>query len=60
MYTDALPLAQHRIKKNYHFEGVYFPETMYFWGANRSEDYGWHSRENKNRMKVRGQYTQYE
>lgn len=41
MYMDALPLAKFRVRKYYGFEGAYFPETMYFWGAYTNEDHGW-------------------
>jgi hypothetical protein len=40
MYVDALPLAKFRIRTYYSFDGAYFPETMYFWGAYRNGDHG--------------------
>lgn len=60
MYIDALPLARHRIKKYYNFDGAYFPETMYFWGTYRNEDYGWHPKKDRHPDKIRGQFVQYE
>ena len=41
MYKNALPFATFRTKAYYGHEGAFFPETMYFWGANRNCDYGW-------------------
>ena len=41
MYKEALPFAEFRTKTYYGHEGAFFPETMYFWGANRNCDYGW-------------------
>jgi hypothetical protein len=60
MYIDAMPLARHRIKKYYDFDGAYFPETMYFWGAYRNEDYGWHPKKDKKPDEIRGPFIQYE
>jgi len=60
MYTDAMPLAQHRMKKYYGFDGAYFPETMYFWGTYRNEDYGWHPEKNKKPDLIRGKHIRYE
>ena len=60
MYMDALPLAQHRIEKYYGFDGAYFPETMYFWGAYRNEDYGWHPEEGRDPDVIRGHHIRYE
>jgi alpha-L-fucosidase 2 len=43
MYRDALPLARQRTKAYYGHDGVFFPETMYLWGAYLNGDcgYGW-------------------
>ncbi|MCI0512241.1 DUF5703 domain-containing protein [candidate division KSB1 bacterium] len=41
MYTRALPLARHRTQVFYHHPGVFFPETMYFWGTHNNNNYGW-------------------
>ena len=46
MYTDARPLAQRRTKLYFNHDGVFFPETMTFWGAYPNSSYGW-SREGK-------------
>ena len=60
MYIDAMPLAQHRMQKYYNFDGAYFPETMYFWGTYRNEDYGWHPKKDKKPDEIRGPFIQYE
>ncbi len=60
MYMDALPLARYRIQKYYGYDGAYFPETMYFWGAYRNEDYSWHPEEGRDPDIVRGHHTRYE
>jgi len=60
MYMDALPLAKYRMQKYYGFDGAYFPETMYFWGAYRNEDYGWHPEEGRDPDIIRGHHTRYE
>jgi hypothetical protein len=41
MYHEALMLAQQRTKTYFNHEGAFFPETMYFWGAYASSNYGW-------------------
>ena len=42
MYTDDIfPLCEYRTKKYFGFEGAYFGECMYPWGAIFSETYGW-------------------
>ena len=42
MYADDIfPLCQFRTKKYFGFEGAYFGECMYPWGAIFSETYGW-------------------
>lgn len=38
---DIFPLCQYRTKKYFGFEGAYFPECMYPWGAVFSQTYGW-------------------
>jgi hypothetical protein len=60
MYMDAMPLARYRNKKYYGFEGAYFPETMYFWGAYRNEDYGWLPSAGRDPDIIRGHHTRYE
>lgn len=59
MYMDALPLARHRMKKYYNIDGAYFPETMWFWGAYRNEDYGWHPAPDKKPDEIDGKFIQY-
>jgi hypothetical protein len=41
MYLDALPLARARTRIYYRHEGVFFPETIYFWGNYATRNYGW-------------------
>jgi len=42
MYTEEIyPLCKYRTKAYFGFEGAYFPECMYPWGACFSETYGW-------------------
>ncbi|MGX1931024.1 DUF5703 domain-containing protein [Flagellimonas sp. 2504JD4-2] len=42
MYAgDVLEYSKYRTKKYFGFEGAYFPECMYFWGANFPGAYGW-------------------
>ncbi len=41
MYRDALPLLKDRTRKYYDHEGIFCPETMYFWGTYGNTDFGW-------------------
>ena len=41
MYRDILPLAERRTRIYYGHEGVFFPETMHFWGVYHNSNYGW-------------------
>ena len=41
MYIDAMPLAKARTLRYFGHDGVFFPETMYFWGAYPQDNYGW-------------------
>jgi hypothetical protein len=41
MYRDILPLARERTRKYYGHNGVFFPETMVFWGTYLNLGYGW-------------------
>lgn len=41
MYREALPLARQRTQVYFGHEGAFFPETMYFWGAYATDNYGW-------------------
>ena len=42
MYGDDIfPLCQYRTKKYFGFDGAYFGECMYPWGAIFSQTYGW-------------------
>lgn len=40
MYTDALPMARERTRLYYRHDGASLPETMYFWGVPRLQDFG--------------------
>jgi len=42
MYSGEIyELCRKRTKKYFGIEGAYFPECMYFWGANFTATYGW-------------------
>ena len=41
MYLSALGLAEARTKIYFGHGGVFFPETMHFWGAYANTNYGW-------------------
>ncbi len=59
MYLEALPLARHRMRKLYGIDGAYFPETMFFWGTYRNEDYGWHPAKDKKPDEIDNRFIQY-
>lgn len=44
MYADALPLARARSQIYFGHEGVFFPETMTFYGCYDNGDFGWGGR----------------
>ncbi|MCS7120006.1 MAG: DUF5703 domain-containing protein [Nitrososphaerota archaeon] len=58
MYLDTLPLAEARTKIYFNHEGAFYPETMYFWGAYASHNYGW-NREGKPVSYVENRYIRY-
>lgn len=60
MYLDALPLAKHRVKEYYGFDGALFPETIYFWGTHSNQDFGWNPEKGRHPDKIRTQHIQYE
>ena len=41
MYNNVLGLCRDKTKIFYKHDGVFFPETMYFWGTNGNCDFGW-------------------
>jgi alpha-L-fucosidase 2 len=41
MFKNALPFARERTRTYFGHEGVFYPETMYFWGAYAMDNYGW-------------------
>lgn len=41
MYRKALPFCLERTKVYFGHQGAFFPETMYFWGAYATDNYGW-------------------
>jgi alpha-L-fucosidase 2 len=41
MYREALPVARARTQAYFGHSGVFFPETMNFWGTFGADDYGW-------------------
>ncbi|MBI2298282.1 MAG: LamG domain-containing protein [Armatimonadetes bacterium] len=46
MYGDALPFCEERTRRYFGHGGAFYPETMYFWGAYATDNYGW-NREGK-------------
>ncbi|MEN8230944.1 MAG: DUF5703 domain-containing protein, partial [Bacteroidota bacterium] len=40
MYREALPIRKLATQTYYNHEGVFFPETMYFWGTYVDDNYG--------------------
>ena len=46
MYRDSLPLMQARTHIYFHHDGIFCPETMYFWGTYANNDFGWHNKGN--------------
>lgn len=41
MYFDDLLMAKRRTRGYFDHDGIFFPETMYFWGAYANSNYGW-------------------
>jgi len=41
MYAGALPFLKERTRVYYGHDGAFFPETMHFWGAYATDNYGW-------------------
>jgi alpha-L-fucosidase 2 len=41
MYRNALDLAKYRTQRYFGHGGAFYPETMYFWGAETNDHYGW-------------------
>jgi hypothetical protein len=41
MYRALLPFAKARTQVYFGHAGAFFPETMYFWGAYATDNYGW-------------------
>lgn len=41
MYRNMLPFAEARTKVYFGHDGVFFPETLYFWGAYANDNYGY-------------------
>lgn len=41
MYTSNRMLAERRTRLYFHHDGLFFPETMYFFGAYANSNYGW-------------------
>ncbi len=55
MYRDMLALAEHRTRTWFGHGGVFFPETLYFWGTHLPGNYGW-DRTGKAPRDVENQY----
>jgi alpha-L-fucosidase 2 len=58
MYRDMLPLAEQRTQQWYGHGGVFFPETLYFWGTYLPSNYGW-DRTGKQPREIENQYIRY-
>jgi hypothetical protein len=58
MYQKALPLAEARTQVFFGHDGVFFPETLFFWGAYTLNDYGW-DRTGKEPSYVSNSYVRY-
>lgn len=41
MYSEMLPIRKLATRKHYGHDGAYFPETIYFWGTQNNQNYGW-------------------
>jgi alpha-L-fucosidase 2 len=46
MYLDDLPLEKDRVKVHFNHSGASYPETMYFWGTQNNNDFGWGNSDN--------------
>ncbi|MCC7263955.1 MAG: hypothetical protein IT369_15690 [Candidatus Latescibacteria bacterium] len=55
MFADGLPFARACTQRYFGHEGAFFPETMYFWGAYATDNYGW-QREGKHPSQVDNTY----
>ena len=55
MYRDMLPLAEARSRAWFKHSGVFFPETLYFWGTFLPSNYGW-ARKGKEVSEVENHY----
>jgi hypothetical protein len=58
MYFDTLPFAKDRTQIYFHHNGLFFPETMYFWGAYINSNFGW-NREDRPVSFVDNPYIRY-
>ncbi|MDB6167647.1 MAG: hypothetical protein JWM88_511 [Verrucomicrobia bacterium] len=55
MYRDMLPLAEERTRLWFRHGGVFFPETLFFWGTFLPSNYGW-KRDGKDPADVENPY----
>ena len=55
MYFDDRLLAERRTRTYFNHEGLFYPETMYFWGTYANKNYGW-KREGKPASYVENTY----
>lgn len=55
MFRDGLPFARARTQAYFGHGGAFFPETMYFWGAYATDNYGW-DRQGKHPSQVDNTY----
>ena len=58
MHLDMLSFAEKRTQVYFGHSGIFYPETMYFWGAYANDNYGW-DRAGKHPSHVDNQYIRY-
>ena len=58
MYFNDLIVAKRRTRAYFDHDGIFFPETMYFWGAYANSNYGW-KREGKPQSWVENTYIRH-
>jgi alpha-L-fucosidase 2 len=46
-YVKSIPLMNERTQLYYHHDGVYFPETFYFWMLPNMNNFGWNNKVNE-------------
>jgi alpha-L-fucosidase 2 len=46
-YVKSIPMMKERTQLYYHHDGVYFPETFYFWMLPNMNNFGWNNQGNE-------------